>query len=111
MWFFKCKKNNNVVKDKASKSTDEASSKIQNKQTSPSVTKKAVDILHDDQYSKTSKSLAGSALSQSNSNKKSSQKEASKASKVLKDKRFSQESKSVAASVLSQTPSKKTAKK
>lgn len=40
------------------------------KQTSKSVATKASKILNDDRYSKTSKSVAGSALSQTKSSKK-----------------------------------------
>mgnify|MGYP000742159278 CR=1 FL=1 len=40
------------------------------KQTSKSVASKASKILRDDRYSKTSKSVAGSALSQTKSGKK-----------------------------------------
>lgn len=41
------------------------------KQTSPEVAKKASGILRDDRYSKTSKSVAASALSQARKPKKS----------------------------------------
>ena len=43
---------------------------MNNKQTSKAVAKKASKILRDDRYGKTSKSVAGSALSQTKTGKK-----------------------------------------
>lgn len=45
--------------------------KANSKQTSPAVAKKASQILRDDRYSPKSKSVAGSALSQTKPSKKS----------------------------------------
>ncbi len=78
------------------------------KVTSPKVAKKASKVLTNSSTGKSSKSAAGSALSQTKAPKKTtSTKAASSASKVLKDGRTSKASKSAAGSALSQKTSKK----
>ena len=62
-------------------------------------------VMRDPYATKTAKSLAGSALSQTRTDKKTSSKVATKASEVMNDKRSSQSSKSLAGSVLSQAGS------
>ena len=62
-------------------------------------------VMRDPYATKTSKSLAGSALSQTRTDKKTSSKVATKASEVMNDKRSSKSSKSLAGSVLSQAGS------
>lgn len=70
--------------------------------TGPAVAKKASAILKDGRSSSTSKSLAGSALSQSRTSKRTSVQEARSAAKVLARPTSAKSAKSVAASVLSQ---------
>ncbi len=78
-----------------------------NKKTSDEIAKIASKILKDDSYSETSKSVAGSVLSQTNTKKGTSKDISEKASKVLRDDRFSKESKSAARSALSQAKKNK----
>lgn len=77
------------------------------KSTSPTVAKKASTVLKSDSTSKSSKTVAGSALSQVQPGNVSSKKAATAASKVLQDGRTGPASKSAAGSVLSQTSVKK----
>lgn len=67
----------------------------------------ASKVLSDGSGSKSSKSAAGSALSQSRSNKVTSSSAASAASKTLRDSSTSKSSKTSAGSALTQRPSKK----
>jgi len=70
--------------------------------TSGHVASAASQVLRNSQFSKSSKSAAGSALSQRNTpSKQTSSAEASAASKVLRDGRTSKASKSAAESALS----------
>ena len=78
------------------------------KVTSKKVAKKTSTVLKSKSTGKSSKSAAGSALSQTKAPKKTtSKKAASSASKVLKDGRTSKASKSAAGSALSQKKSTK----
>jgi len=78
------------------------------KTTSKKVSSKASKTLKIKSTGKSSKSAAGSALSQTKDVKKvTSKKAASAASKVLRDKRTSKASKSAAGSALSQREKKK----
>lgn len=78
------------------------------KTTSSEVAKKASDVLHDESTSKKSKTVAGSALSQTKtSDKYTSEKAATASSKVLQDGRTAKDSKSSAGSALSQKETKK----
>jgi len=73
------------------------------KSTSSKVAKKASQVLTSDNTGKTSKSVAGSVLSQVDSKKGTSKNVATSASKVLRDGRTGSVTKSVAGSALSQT--------
>lgn len=78
------------------------------KVTSPKAATSASNVLKSNSTSKTSKSVAGSALSQTNASKKTTTPNvAAKASNVLRDGRTSKNSKSSAGSALSQTKSNK----
>jgi hypothetical protein len=77
------------------------------KTTKPTIAKKAATVLSSSSTGKTSKSAAGSALTQVNPKKVTSPKAASVASKVLRDGRTSSASKCAAGSALSQVPAKK----
>lgn len=66
------------------------------------VASKASSILRNPGASQTSKSVAGSALSQAGTSKQTSSKVASKASKALNDGRSSSTTKTLAGSVLTQ---------
>jgi hypothetical protein len=82
--------------------------KKNSKVTSQPVAKKASQTLSSGSTGNTSKSAAGSALSQTDAPKKqTSPSAATAASKTLTDGRTSAASKSAAASALSQTPRKK----
>lgn len=83
------------------------------KSTSPKIAVKASKLLTSKTSGASSKSVAGSALSQAGTKKTTSKSEASVASKVLLDKRTSKTAKSVAGSVLAQrsAPAKKAAMK
>jgi hypothetical protein len=82
--------------------------KKNSKVTSQLVAKKASQTLSSGSTGNTSKSAAGSALSQTDAPKKqTSPNAATAASKTLTDGRTSAASKSAAASALSQTPRKK----
>lgn len=72
------------------------------KSTSPKVAAKAGKLLEKPSTGKSSKSVAGSALSQVNPKKTTSTREATTASKVMRDGRTSSSAKSAAGSVLSQ---------
>lgn len=72
------------------------------KKTSPKVARKASSTIKDKSSGKSTKTAAGSALSQVSPKKVTSAKASSAASKVLRDARTSASSKSVAASALSQ---------
>lgn len=73
-----------------------------NERTGAKVASKAAATLRDGAASKTSKSLAGSALSQARTKKISSSESASLASKALNSKGSSKTTKSLAGSVLTQ---------
>lgn len=77
------------------------------KSTGPKAANKAAAVLSSTSQGKTSKSAAGSALTQVNPAKVTSKKAATAASKVLRDGRTSSASKSAAGSALSQKPAKK----
>ena len=77
-----------------------------NKTTSAKVAKTASEVLKSPDTGKSSKSAAGSALSQASSQKTTSSKAATSASKVLRDGRTSNSSKSAAGSALAQRPAK-----
>ena len=72
------------------------------KQTSKKLASAASKILRDSNASKTAKSLAASALSQSSTKKQTGANMETKASNVLKSNKYSDKTKSFAASVLSQ---------
>ena len=76
--------------------------------TSKSVATKASSVLRSADTGKSSKSAAGSAVSQRQPGKVSSPAAATAASKVLRDGRTSAASRSAAASTLTQRPGKKT---
>lgn len=73
------------------------------KQTSDHIASLAAGILKDTNASQIQRSLAGSALAQSNSGKQTGASMESKASKVLSSDKYSAETKELAASVLSQS--------
>lgn len=75
-----------------------------NERTGVKVARKASKVLRDSAASKTTKSLAGSALSQSRTKKSSSAAAASIASKTLDSKGSSKTARSLAGSVLTQRP-------
>lgn len=77
-----------------------------NESSGPKVAKTASSVLRDPGASKTAKSLAGSALSQTRTTKQSSATTARTASKALNDGRSSGSTKSLAGSVLTQKPKK-----
>ena len=72
------------------------------KQTSKKLASAAAKILRDNNASKTAKSLAASALSQSSTKKQTGANMETKASNVLKSNKYSDKTKSFAASVLAQ---------
>lgn len=72
------------------------------KQTSKGVASEAAEILSDPNSSKIQKTLAASALSQSNTNKQTSGELEHTASKVLKSPKYNDKTKSLAGTVLSQ---------
>lgn len=73
-----------------------------NEKSSGRVASKASSVLRSSSASQTSKSLAGSALSQAGTSKQTSSQVASKASKALDDGRSSSTTKTLAGSVLTQ---------
>jgi hypothetical protein len=75
-----------------------------NESSGPKVTRTASAVLRDSGASKTAKSLAGSAMSQSHTAKQSSATTAHTAAKALNDGRTSRATKSLAGSVLTQKP-------
>lgn len=77
-----------------------------NESSGSKVAKTASAVLRDPGASKTAKSLADSALSQTHTTKQSSATTASTASKALNDGRSSGSTKSLAGSVLTQKPKK-----
>ncbi|CCO46261.1 conserved hypothetical protein [Vibrio nigripulchritudo SOn1] len=77
------------------------------KTTSQSLAEVASKILRDDNASKIAKSLAGSALSQSNTPNQTGAELETKASKVMRSKKYSEETRSLAASILSQANRKR----
>lgn len=77
------------------------------KSTGPKAAKKASAVLASTSTGKSSKSAAGSTLSQVSPAKVTSMKVATTASKVLRDGRTGSATKTAAGSALSQTPSKK----
>lgn len=76
---------------------------MNSKQTSDGLAKLAAQILKNDQSSKIAKSLAASALSQSNTKKETGANMEKTASDVLKSNKYSDETKSLAASLVSQS--------
>lgn len=78
-------------------------SKSANKKTSKPIAKEASKVLRDPNASKIQKSLAASALAQSNTSKKTSKKMETVASNVSRSKKYSQKTKSLSGSVLSQS--------
>ncbi|WP_460292797.1 hypothetical protein [Clostridium tertium] len=77
------------------------------KKTGSSISTKASKSLTSSNSSAIQKSLAGSALSQSNTNKQTSKAMETKASNVLKSSKYSKETKALAGSVLSQSNKKR----
>ncbi len=73
------------------------------KETSSRVTALAAEKLKDPNSSQIQKSLAGSALSQSNCSKQTGAEIESKASRVLSSEKYAKDTKELAASVLSQS--------
>lgn len=73
------------------------------KKTSKPVAREASKVLRDPNASKIQKSLAGSALAQSNTNKKTSKKMETVASNASKSKKYNKKTKSLSGSVLSQS--------
>lgn len=73
------------------------------KQSSPSVSKLAANILSDSSSSKTAKSLAGSVVAQAHTGKQTGAGLESLASKVLQSSKYSDDTKTLAGSVLSQS--------
>ena len=76
---------------------------MNNKKTSSKISKIASQVLIDKNSSKIQKSLAASALSQSNTNKQTSINMEKIASNVLKSNKYNENTKSLAASILSQS--------
>jgi hypothetical protein len=77
------------------------------KQTSPKVASQAGETLSDPNASATAKSLAASALAQSNTGKQTGAAMEDKASKVLQSTKYSDATKSLAGTVLSQSNKKR----
>lgn len=77
------------------------------KRTGNNISSKASKTLTSYNSSAIQKSLAGSALSQSNTNKQTSKSMETKASNVLKSSKYSKETKALAGSVLSQSNKKR----
>ncbi len=73
------------------------------KETSPNIASLASEKLRDPSASQIQKSLAASALAQSNTSKQTGAAMETKASNVLHSDKYSQETKELAASVLSQS--------
>ena len=73
------------------------------KQTSPTISTLASDVLRNPNASKIQKSLAGSALSQKGTGNQTGSKMEDVASKVLNSDKYNDTTKSLAASVLSQS--------
>jgi hypothetical protein len=73
-----------------------------NEKSSPRIARTASRVLRDTGASKTAKSLAGSALSQTRTPKETSAPVATKAAKALDDGRSSRTTRSLAGSVLTQ---------
>ncbi len=78
-----------------------------NESSGPKVTRTASSVLRDGGASKTSKSLAGSALVQARTTKSSTATTARTAAKALNDGRTSASTKTLAGSVLTQHPAKR----
>ncbi|WP_304545984.1 hypothetical protein [Sulfurimonas microaerophilic] len=77
------------------------------KQTSKKMASKASKVLRDPKSSKTAKSLAASALSQSNTNKETGKAMETKASDVMKSNKYNDDTKGLAASLVSQSNKKR----
>lgn len=73
------------------------------KKTSQYIASLASEVLRDPQSSKTAKSLAASALAQTNTGKQTSSEMEDKASKILQSEKYSESTHSLAGSVLSQS--------
>lgn len=76
---------------------------MNNKKTSNEVATQASKTLRDPNSSEIAKSLAASALSQSNSKKQTGKELETKASNVLKSNKYSDDTKGLAASLVSQS--------
>ncbi|WP_345972797.1 hypothetical protein [Sulfurimonas diazotrophicus] len=77
-----------------------------NKKTSKALASTAGKVMSNPNSSKTQRSLAASALSQTGNNKTTSESMETKASKVMQSNKYSKETKGLAASVLSQATKK-----
>lgn len=77
------------------------------KQTSSSVASQAAQILKDPNASKIQRSLAGSALAQSNTDKQPSSAMETKAGAALQSEKYSDKTKSLAGSIVSQSDKKR----
>jgi len=73
------------------------------KETSDRIAQLAVQTLKNDSASKTAKSLAASALAQTNTGKQTGAEMEDLASKVIRSEKYSEDTKSLAGAVLSQS--------
>ena len=80
---------------------------INKKQTGEDIASKASEILRGPNASTIQKTLAGSALAQSNTNKQTSKAMETKASEVLKSNKYNDDTKSLAGSILAQSNKKR----
>lgn len=77
------------------------------KETSNKIAKSAAQTLRDSNASKLQKSLAGSALAQTNTNKQTGKQMEAKASRALKNPKSAEKTKQLAGSVVSQSNRKR----